>query len=207
MRRAPGVGVGRMVVTSIASFLLLWGAGYQPRHRTKRETGTGRLARRRREEDPLSTGADQPAEHRWPTQTPWMPSPPAAARWTPSPPATACWMPSPSTQPSWRPSLWAETSWPPGPTTEPEFPDRFENDRLRDMLEDFPLDELTRIIPEIVQRVVHSSANTVMTAWDDFREATWNNLQEDAVVIRLGRAHEAWWLITNGPLHQASGGP
>ena len=183
-----------MVVTSIASFLLLWEAGYQPRHRSKREIGIGRLARRRKE-DPLSTRVSEPAERGWPTQTPWMPSPPAATRWLPSPPAATCWLPSPSTQ----------TSWMPSPPAEPELPDRFENDRLRDVLEGFPLDELTRLIPEIVHSVVLSSANTVMTAWNDFRE-DWNNLQEDAVVIRLGRAHEAWWLITNGPLHQAMGG-
>jgi hypothetical protein len=158
------MGVGRMVMTSLASFLLLWEAGYQPRHRSRR--GIGRLARRQRT-DPFGATVSPPAEPEWPAETVWMSSPPA----------------------------------------EPEFLDQFEWDRLRSVLEDCPLDDLTRIIPEIAQVIVHSSANTTTAAWTDFREATWNNLQEDAVVIRLGRAHEPWWLITNGPLNHAIGAP
>jgi hypothetical protein len=153
-----------MVVTSIASFLLLWDAGYQPRHRSRR--GIGRLAWRERR-DPFSTRVSPPAEPEWPEETLWMASPPA----------------------------------------EPEFVDQFEWDHLRSVLEGCPLDDLTRIIPEIVQVIVHSSANTMTTAWNDFREADWNNPEEDAVVIRLGRAQEPWWLITNGPLDHAIGAP
>jgi len=153
-----------MVVTSLASFLLLWDAGYEPRHRcSKREIGTGRLARRQRN-DPFNREVDGMDGPGWTAQTSWLPSPPA----------------------------------------EPEIPDRPESDQLRRVLEDCPPDELTRIIPEIAQVIVHSSAYTMTTAWNDFRAATRNNPQEDAVVIRLGAAHEALWLITNAPLNHAT---
>lgn len=164
----PGVGVGRMIVTSFASFLLLWEAGYEPRHRSKRAIGIGRLAGRQRR-DPFSTSVSSPAEPGWLTGTTWMPSPPAE------------------------------------PPVEPEFADWLESDRLRRVLERWPLDELTRIIPEILQVIADSSVYTMTTAWNDFREATGNNPQEDAVVIRLGRAHDPWWLITNGPVNHAIG--
>jgi hypothetical protein len=146
--------------------MIVWDTGYEPRHRSKREIGIGRLARRQRT-DPFSIRVSPPAEPGWPTQTVWMPSPPA----------------------------------------EPEFPDRLESDRLRRVLEGCPLDELSRVIPEIVQVIAHSSASTMTTAWNDFREATRNNPQEDAVVIRLGRAHDPWWLITNGPRNHAMRAP
>jgi hypothetical protein len=152
-----------MVVTSVASFLLLWATGYEPRHRSKREIGIARLARRQRE-DPFGAGVSGTDGPGWPAETSWLPSPPA----------------------------------------EPGFPDRLESDELRRALEGCPLDELTRIIPEIADVIVHSSANTMTTAWNDFRAATGNNPQEDAVVIRLGPAHEALWLITNGPLNHAT---
>jgi hypothetical protein len=155
-----------MVVTSFASFLLLWDTGYEPRHRSRRGIGIGRLAGRR-PKDPFGTRVSPAAETGWPAETSWFPSPPA----------------------------------------EPEILDRLESDRLRRVLEGCPSDELARIIPEIVQVMVHSSANTMTAAWNDFREAAWNNLQEDAVVIRLGRAQEPWWLITNGPLDHAMVAP
>jgi len=153
-----------MVVTSLASFLLLWDAGYQPRHRSRR--GIGRLARRQRT-DLFSTRASPAADPEWPAGTLWMSSPPA----------------------------------------EPEFLEQLEWDHLRNVLEGCPLDDLTRIIPEIVQVIVHSSANTMTTAWNDFRDATWNNPHDDAVVIRLGRSQDPCWLITNGPPNHAIGAP
>jgi hypothetical protein len=153
-----------MVVTSLASFLLLWETGYEPRHRySRREIGIGRLGRRQRK-DPFGAEAGGTDEPGWPTQAPWLPAPPP----------------------------------------ESEFPDRLENDELRRALEGCPLDELTRMIPEIAQVIVHSSGYTMTTAWNDFRAATRNNPQEDAVVIRLGPAHEALWLITNAPLNHAT---
>jgi len=174
-----------MVVTSFASFLLLWATGYEPRHRcSKREIGIGRLARRP-PKGPFGARVSRPAGPGWAAETPWMPSPPAEPSWMSSPRAEASWMPS----------------WP----AEPEFPGRLASDRLRRALEDCATDELTRIIPEIAQVIVHSSASTRATAWNDFREATGNNPQEDAVVIRLGRAHEPLWLITNAPLNHAMG--
>ena len=156
-----------MVVTSFASFLLLWETGYEPRHRSRRETGFGipRAVRRRRE-DPFSA-----------EESPTGPQSRADSFWTLSPPA------------------------------EPELLNRVAGDRLRRVLEGCALDDLTRIIPEIVQVIAHSSANTMTTAWNDFREATRNNPQEDAVVIKLGRAQEPLWLITNEPLNQAIGSP
>jgi len=153
-----------MVVTSFASFLLLWESGYQARHRSRR--GIGRLAGRQLK-DPFDTSVSPAAEPEWPTETFWMPSPPV----------------------------------------EPEVLDRLERDRLRRVLEGCPLDELYRLIPEIVQVIADSSANTMTTAWTEFREDIWNNPQEDAVVIRLGRAHEPWWLITDGPRNHAMGTP
>ncbi|HTW02413.1 MAG TPA: hypothetical protein VMF87_19070 [Streptosporangiaceae bacterium] len=156
-------------MTSLASFLLLWGTGYEPRHRhSRREIGIGRLARRQRK-DVFGAGISGTDGPGWPAQTSWLPSPPP----------------------------------------EPWFPDRLETDRLetdrlRRALEGCPADELTRIIPEIAQVIVHSKAYTMTTAWNDFRAATRNNPQEDAVVIRLGPAHEALWLITNAPLNHAT---
>ena len=52
-----------MVMTSVASIVLVWAGGYQPRHRSKRETGSGigRLARLRRQEDPFRAGGSRPA--------------------------------------------------------------------------------------------------------------------------------------------------
>jgi hypothetical protein len=149
-----------MVVTSFASFLLLWNTGYEPRHRYERETrfGLGRVARRLREA-PFIAGAG-----------PIGPQSRAEDFWTLSAPA------------------------------EPELVKRVQSDRLRRLLEGCALDDLTRMIPEIVQVMLHSSANTMTTAWNDFREETRNNPEEDAVVIKLGRAHEALWLITNEPL-------
>jgi hypothetical protein len=157
-----------MVMTSIASVLLVWASGYQPRHRCKRETGSGigRLARRRRQENCFPASASRPVRQSR-----------ADSFWTLSPPA------------------------------EPEFLARIERDRLRRVLEGCALDDLTGIIPEIVQVIVHSSANPMTTAWNDFREASRNNPQEDAVVIELSRAHETLWLITNEPLDHAMGGP
>jgi hypothetical protein len=87
------------------------------------------------------------------------------------------------------------------------------------MLEACAVDDLTRMIPHIVQVVAHSSAQTMTTAWNDFREATKNDRllgledhdcpflhpanpgtypEEDAVVIKVGQANNVWWLITNG---------
>jgi hypothetical protein len=87
------------------------------------------------------------------------------------------------------------------------------------MLEACAVDDLTRIIPQIVQVVAHSSGETMTTAWNDFREATkkarplgldghdcpflhpanpGSYPQEDAVVIKIGQANDVWWLITNG---------
>jgi len=87
------------------------------------------------------------------------------------------------------------------------------------MLEALAVDDLTTIIPQIVQVVAHSSAQTMTTAWNDFREATKSARplgleghdcpflhpaspgsypQEDAVVIKVGQANDVWWLITNG---------
>jgi hypothetical protein len=154
-----------MVVTSLASFLLLWDTGYEPRHRhSRREIGIGRLARRQRK-DVFGAGI---------SETSWLPSPP--------------------------PEPW----FPDRLETDRLETDRLETDRLRRALEGCPADELTRIIPEIAQVIVHSRAYTMTTAWNDFRAATRNNPQEDAVVIRLGPAHEALWLITNAPLNHAT---
>jgi hypothetical protein len=52
-----------MVMPSVASIVLVWASGYQPRHRSKRETGSGigRLARRRPQEDPFRAGGGRPA--------------------------------------------------------------------------------------------------------------------------------------------------
>jgi hypothetical protein len=101
----------------------------------------------------------------------------------------------------------ADNFWTLSPPAEPEFLARVERDRLRRLLEGCALDDLARIIPEIVQVIAHSSANTMTTAWNDFREANRNNPQEDAVVIKLGRAQESLWLITNEPLNHAIGSP
>jgi hypothetical protein len=151
-------GTHALAVTSLASFLLLWDNGYEPRHRvSKRESGTGELARR----EPTGLAGAEPEY---------------GGRLEP--------------EYGGRPAS--------------EFPGRLDSEGLRRVLEACPLDELTRIIPDVVRVVVHSSGNTMTTAWNEFRDATRNDPQEDAVVIRLGRANEALWLITNGPF---SSGP
>lgn len=110
-------------------------------------------------------------------------------------------------------------TWLASPPAEPAFPDQLARGQLRRMLESCAVDDLTGIIPQIVQVVAHSSAETMTTAWNDFREATKNARalgleghdcpflhpansgsypEEDAVVIKIGHANNVWWLITNG---------
>jgi hypothetical protein len=110
-------------------------------------------------------------------------------------------------------------SWLASPPVEPVFQYQLERGQLVRMLEACAVDDLTRIIPQIVQVVAHSSAQTMTTAWNDFREATKNAQslgleghecpflhpanpgsypEEDAVVIKIGQANDVWWLITNG---------
>jgi hypothetical protein len=110
-------------------------------------------------------------------------------------------------------------SWLSSPAAEPALPYRPERGQLVRMLEACAVDDLTRIIPQIVQVVAHSSGETKTTAWNDFREATkkarplgldghdcpflhpanpGSYPQEDAVVIKVGQANNVWWLITNG---------
>lgn len=180
-----------MVMTWFAGFLLLGGDGYEARHRSKRQAGSGigRLGQRRREHPPDAavsywSGSGSPVE------ASLICSPPAA----------------------------------------PEFPDQSTGNQLDRVLEGCALDDLARIIPEIVQVIARSSADTVTSAWNDFREATWNaralrvgpglwadfmdacpedpdpcpeNIdpypEEDALVIKVGHARDALWLITNAP--------
>jgi hypothetical protein len=118
-----------------------------------------------------------------------------------------------------RPREPRTASWLASLPAEPAFPYQLERGQLRRMLETCAVDDLTRIIPQIVQVVAHSSAETMTTAWNDFREATKNGQplglddhdcpflhpanpgsypQENAVVIKVGHANDVWWLITNG---------
>jgi hypothetical protein len=110
-------------------------------------------------------------------------------------------------------------SWLASPPAEPAFPHQLERGQLGQMLEGCAVDDLTRIIPQLVQVVAHSSAQTMTTAWNDFRQATRHDgplgledhdcpflhpakpgsyPEEDAVVIKVGQANDVWWLITNG---------
>jgi hypothetical protein len=178
-----------MVMTWLAGFLLLGDAGYEARHRSKRQAGSGigRLGQHRPEYPSGATASYQP----WPDS-------PAAVPWMPSPPAA------------------------------PEFADLLASNELHRLLEGCALDDLARIIPEIVQVIVGSSADAVTSAWNDFREAAWNARalrvgpglwaepldpedlgpyeeepdpfpEEDAVVIKVGQAPDVLWLITNAP--------
>ena len=109
--------------------------------------------------------------------------------------------------------------WLSSPPAESAFRYHLERGQLVRMLEACAVDDLTRIIPQIVQAVAHSSGETMTTAWNDFREATKSGgplgleghdcpflhpanpgsyPQEDAVVIKVGQANDVWWLITNG---------
>jgi hypothetical protein len=170
------------VTTWFAGLLLLWDTRYEPRHRSKRQAGHGivRYGQRGRER-PAGAGVGRP---------PW---------------------------PGWATDL----SSPRTPHAEPDFLGQLAREKLLRVVEDCALDDLTRIIPEIVQVIVHSPANTMTTAWHEFREATRNSRAlrlgshrwldafdstnpgpypgEDAVVLKLGQAHEPLWLITNGP--------
>lgn len=178
-----------MVMTWLAGFLLLGDTGYEARHRSKRQAGAGigRLGYHR-QGHPSGAAADFQSGPGAPVATLWMSSPPAA----------------------------------------PEFPDRPAGNPLHRVLEGCALDDLTWIIPEIVQVIVRSSADTMTSAWNDFREAAWNARalrlgpglwaepmdpedpdpyqeeldtypEEDAVVIKVGQARDALWLITNAP--------
>ncbi len=191
-----------MVTTWFAGFLLLWDAGYEARHRSKRQVapGIGRLGQHRRDE-PASAG--QPPE------------------------------PGPTT----------DGSWMPRPAAEHEFDDEPASNQLYHMLEGCALDEIAQIIPEMVQVIARSSAETMTSAWNDFREAAWNARalrlgprlwaepfderhlvpcseeehpyweemdpypEEDAVVIKFGQARDALWLITNAPAKHAVRSP
>jgi hypothetical protein len=191
-----------MVTTWFAGFLLLWDAGYEARHRSKRQVapGIGRLGQHRRDEP---AGAGQPPE------------------------------PGPTT----------DGSWIPRPAAEHEFDDQPASNPLYHMLEGCALDELAQIIPEMVQVIARSSAETMTSAWNDFREAAWNARalrlgprlwaepfderhlvpcseeehpyweemdpypEEDAVVIKFGQARDALWLITNAPAKHAVRSP
>jgi hypothetical protein len=75
----------------------------------------------------------------------------------------------------------ADGSWMSSPAVEHEFGDQPEGNQLHHMLEGCALDELARIIPEMVQVIVRSSADTMTSAWNDFREAAWN-----ARALRVG---------------------
>jgi hypothetical protein len=118
-----------------------------------------------------------------------------------------------------RPSEPQTASWLASPPAEPALPYQLERGQLRRMLEACAVDDLTRIIPQIVHVVAHSSAETMTTAWNDFREATKHAQplgldghdcpflqpaipgsypEENAVVIKVGHANDVWWLITNG---------
>jgi hypothetical protein len=178
-----------MVMTWLAGFLLLGDTGYEARHRSKRQAGPG-----------VGRLAYHPQGHASGAADDYQPGPgaPVATLWMPSPPAA------------------------------PEFPDRPAGNQLHGVLEGCALDDLTRIIPELVQAIVHSSADTMTSAWNDFREAAWNARalrlgpglwadpmdpedpdpcqeevdvypEEDAVVIKVGQARDALWLITNAP--------
>jgi len=176
-------------MTWLSGFLLLGDAGYEARHRSKRQAGPGigRLGYHRTEYSSAAEADDYESGLGPPLAVPW-PSPPAA----------------------------------------PEFRDRLANYQLHRVLEGCGIDDLARIIPEIVQVIVGSSADTMTSAWNDFREAAWNARalrvgpglwaepmdpedpdpyeedadsypEEDAVVIKVGQAQDALWLITNAP--------
>jgi hypothetical protein len=101
---------------------------------------------------------------------------------------------------------------------------RMTPDEIRHVLEGCALDDLSRVVPELVHLIAHSShtAMTLTVAWTEFEEATraayalhlrmrqWSdffrqdqlgaNPGGDAVAIKLSRADEAWQLITRGGL-------
>jgi hypothetical protein len=172
------MGAGRMLMTWFAGFLLLSDPGYRPRHRSKRRAGAGRLTQRIRE-DASCARISRPAGRGEPATASWLASPPAVA----------------------------------------DFPGQLACGQIRRMLLDCAVDDLTRIIPEIVQVVAHSSAGTMTAVWNDFRQAAENGRalgldghdcpfldrpapgpypEKDAVVIKIGQANDALWLIANG---------
>ena len=100
--------------------------------------------------------------------------------------------------------------------------DRLTIGELRRILEGCALDELGRVVPELIQLVAHSSHTraTLAEAWNDFEEATrdayalqlrmrdWSEFfrhdelgaqpDDAAVAIKLTDADEAWRLIICG---------
>jgi hypothetical protein len=184
-------------MTWLSGFLLLGDAGYEARHRSKRQAGPGIGRLGHRPEYSYGPAADD--YQSWPGS-------PAGVPWEPRPGAA------------------------------PELPDLLASDQLHRVLEGFALDDLARIIPEIVQVIVGSSEDTMTSAWNDFREAAWNARalrvgpglwaepmdpeepdpdeedadpypEEDAVVIKVGQAPDALWLITNAPHRLATHSP
>lgn len=110
------------------------------------------------------------------------------------------------------------------------FLDQMTVGEVRRILEGCALDDLTRVVPELVQLIAHSSHTpaTLTRAWSEFEEATrdvyalhlrirnWSAFfkrdelgthpDEDALSIMLGYADDAWRLITRGPWGASAAG-
>jgi hypothetical protein len=103
-----------------------------------------------------------------------------------------------------------------------DFPDQLTLGQIRRILEGCALDDPTKVVPELVQLIAHSSHTpaTLTAAWSEFEEATrdvymlhlrlrdWSALfrcsdvsteaDEDAATLMLSYADDAWRLITLG---------
>ena len=104
------------------------------------------------------------------------------------------------------------------------FLDQMTVGEVRRILEGCALHDVTRVVPELVQLIAHSSHTpaTITRAWSEFEEATrdvyalhlrirnWSGLlrrdelgtcpHEDAAESMLSYADYAWRLITQGPM-------
>ena len=114
-----------------------------------------------------------------------------------------------------------------------DFPDQLTLGQIRRILEGCALDDPTKVVPELVQLIAHSSHTpaTLTAAWSGFEEATrdvytlhlrlrdWSALfrcsevsteaDEDAATLMLSYADDAWRLITlgaSGASARAAGG-
>jgi hypothetical protein len=78
-------------------------------------------------------------------------------------------------------------------SAEPDVLDQLTSGQLRRILEGCAINDVTKITPEIVTLIAHSShsAATLAGAWRDFQQAT-----RDSYELHLGR--RAWWEFFDG---------
>jgi hypothetical protein len=206
------MGAGRMVMTQWLTGIMWWHFGYQPRHRSTRQTAA----------DPDWLAADGWYE---PDSAEADPAETEPAETDPESDANL------DTQPNLEPQLSSQSEREPQSQADdsrpasqggPDLHEHLTNDQLRHLLEGCALDDMARIVRPLVQVIAHSShsATTLASTWGEFRKSTrdayalhvgdrrWSDFfrreelgsypAEDAVELKLRQADHAWRLLTDG---------